>query len=74
MAAHDAAMAGEEPAEPGRIGLTDGQYRLSHESLVETLKALGRRRGRFGIAEGDKGRTPFEMSAQRCLAQRPRVY
>lgn len=87
MAAHEAAMAGEEPPEPGRVGLTDGQYRMSHESLVETLRELGksapsarRHNSRYSLLGGDteerketRGCTPFELSAQRCLAQRPRV-
>ncbi|KAL1413672.1 hypothetical protein Q8F55_001451 [Vanrija albida] len=36
-AAHEAAANGEEP----RVGLTDGQYRAAHESLVTTLQELG---------------------------------
>lgn len=36
-AAHQAAADGEEP----RVGLTDGQYRAAHESLVSTLQELG---------------------------------
>ncbi|WWC61860.1 uncharacterized protein I303_104445 [Kwoniella dejecticola CBS 10117] len=106
-----------------RVGLTNGDYRESHESLVKTLKDLSlssangdqQRRGGGGlnrtysssmtynnllspstglgvgeegsgvggiikttkegyglvVKKGQGGRTPFEMSVQRCLAQRP---
>ncbi|GMK59167.1 hypothetical protein CspeluHIS016_0701820 [Cutaneotrichosporon spelunceum] len=49
LAAHHALEAGEE-IEPGRIGLTDGQYRDAHESLVETLLSLGARKPRRGAS------------------------
>lgn len=96
LAAHQALEAGEEPPEPGRVGLTDGQYRDAHESLLATLRSLGgTRHARRGTAprsysyqsllgateemsiaprrrEGT-GMSPFELSAARCMAQRPRV-
>lgn len=39
MEAHEKAAAGEEP--DYRVGLTDGQYRDAHESLVDTMRNLG---------------------------------
>ncbi|BEI81850.1 hypothetical protein CcaverHIS002_0210100 [Cutaneotrichosporon cavernicola] len=92
LAAHYALEAGEE-IEPGRVGLTDGQYRDSHESLVATLRSLGARKPRRGTSRSisyqsllgateevawsprrqGSGMSPFEMSAARCLTQRPRA-
>ncbi|RSH78642.1 uncharacterized protein EHS24_002371 [Apiotrichum porosum] len=40
-AAEEAHMRGEEIPE-GRVGVTDGQYRDAHESLVATLRELGK--------------------------------
>ncbi|WWC70218.1 uncharacterized protein I206_104168 [Kwoniella pini CBS 10737] len=97
-----------------KIGLTNGDYRESHESLVKTFKNLSinqqdQKRNRSGfnrnysstynnlispgmgidgggegllkntnkdgynliVKKGFGGKTPFEMSLQRCLAQRP---
>ncbi|WOO76568.1 uncharacterized protein LOC62_01G000195 [Vanrija pseudolonga] len=112
-AAHQAAADGEEP----RVGLTDGQYRAAHESLVTTLQELGGTKrtsarrpstgagslprgysyhsllsavdelaigshpapestaptaGPAGLipAKAGLGRSPFELSAARVLAQR----
>lgn len=91
LAAHHALEAGEE-IEPGRIGLTDGQYRDAHESLVESLRALSTPKPRRGAPRSysyqsllgateemsisprrQAGMSPFEMSAARCMAQRPRA-
>lgn len=98
MAVHEAIANGEEPEV--RVGLTDGQYRDAHESLVNTLRELGKTRkgprrgntvsksysyqallGGVGAEELQinsnvprrraSGQTPFEMSVNRCLAQRP---
>lgn len=98
MAVHEAIANGEEPEI--RVGLTDGQYRDAHESLVNTLRELGKTRkgprrgntvsksysyqallGGVGAEELQinsnvprrraSGQTPFEMSVNRCLAQRP---
>ncbi|WVW83896.1 hypothetical protein I302_105918 [Kwoniella bestiolae CBS 10118] len=86
-----------------KIGLTNGDYRESHESLVKTLKELsgemeaqkrsvtgrtysstyspgfgldgieGNSRVKDGLVvrKGAAGKTPFELSVGRCLAQRP---
>jgi len=87
----EAQLAGEA-AERGemhdyRVGLTDGQYREAHESLVQTLKQMPRstmpRRGPrsyYNILspeeqpiEPAQGQTPFEASVARCLVQRPKL-
>lgn len=61
LAAHHALEAGEEPPEPGRIGLTDGQYRDAHESLVATLRSLGR------TQHARRGTAPRSYSYQSLL-------